>query len=614
MNNSISGIPNGKIPAGMKERIKVIDADKKSSTQDTSKNKENTGSLPKDGVTLSKEQPQQQTPPEPPKKVQVSKFPQDAFMDPAGKEEIQQDKIGENLEGPRVKAYDKKNPVAIADTDGNFFYQPIEPQFDQVNSYVSSYKTLDMSQNYLGKDIEWAFSGDQLKVYSHAGEGANAYYARWQKSINFFYFESPAMEKTIQTSQSEDVVSHETGHAVLDGMKPGYLSSWGGETRAFHEAFADSSAMLRTLNNDRNLEGILNETGGDLRKRNRLSMLAEEFGKAIRLMNDDPSDDDKTYLRNARNEFKYIPPSDLPSEGPREELTSESHSFSRIFSGAFYDCINTLYDRFAEELPPLHPPEEEAPDQETTPPQNQEPQPIPDRMGALKKARDIMGPLLLKGVELAPSSSATFKNIALSMLKADEMINEGVHKQDLEKVFLDRKIITPEDIVEPETDSLSEIKLNEPLKTKQSALNFLKSNADKLGVNASDYSDARVSTNRRGETTIEFDSVKEVPLSQHGIHKVAGLDNLYADVHGGMTLAFDSEGKLVSKSVDEITREKIDATVTGIRNAKENGLVRRSPIYKGDNLFKSVGTPYKAEVYQEPSGKMKVRQIPIIMN
>ena len=350
-------------------------------------------------------------------------------------------------------------------------------------------------------------------------------------------------------------------------------------------------------------------------------MLAEEFGKAVRLMNDDPSDDDETYLRNARNEFTYISPNEIPSDGPREELTSEPHSFCRIFTGAFYDCINALYDRFVEELPPLPAPKPEVPGQEPVsqnqqlqPPNQQESQPIPDRMRALKKARDVMGPLLVKGVEIGPSSSATFREVALYMLKADEIINDGEHKEDLKKVFLDRKIITPEDIAELERNSLPEIKLDEPMKTKEDAMNLLKSNADKLGINAGDYSDVRVSTNRRGETTIEFDSVKEVPLTQYGIHKVAGLDDIYVDVNGGLTLAFDKNGKLVSKSIDEITPEKIQETITGIRNAREEGLVRRTPIYKGDNLFKSRGIPYKAEVYQEPSGKMKVRQIPIIVD
>lgn len=588
MNNSLSGVTGSNIPLTPRLESKTIKSESSVPKAEVTEN-----NTPKDGVTLTRDQQQ-----EPPKKVKVATFPQDPFMDKPSVEEIDQSKVGTNLEGPRAKAYDKGG-AAIADPDGNFFYEPTSPKFDQVNSFVCSYKTLDMHQGYLGEKVDWAFGGDQLEVKAHAGEGANAYYARWQESINFFYFKSEGLDKTVQTSQSVDVVSHETGHAVLDGMKPRFLGSWGGETMAFHEAFADSTAMLYTLNNEANLPRIIEETGGDLSNSNRLSWLGEEFGKAIHLMNQDTSDDNRTYLRNSRNEFKWVPMNELPEHGDREELTSEAHSFSRVFSGAFYDCIHSLYDKFTEELPPLA---------------SQQGESVPDRVGALKAARDTMGPILLKGVELAPSSGITFRQAAIGMLKADLMINEGKNKDLLAKVFIDRNIIKPEEV--PQDDpSMAGIRMEKPVSGKEEAMEFLKTNADKLGVNASDYGDVKVKTNKRGETTLEFESTREVPLSSHGIHKVAGVDNLWVDIHGGMTLGFDKNGNMVSKNVDEIDRDKVQKAVSFINCAEGEGLVRHSPFYKASNLFKSHNVPYKAEVYHDPStGRIKVQQIPIVVD
>ena len=612
MNKPLSGISGGEIRSishrnsGIKNTAKPNVSEAKKETTEV-----------KDGVVLSGNQAPQE-PQEPPKMVKVKTFPQDPFMDKPAVEEIEASKIGTSLNGPRVKAYDDK-PVAIADPDGNFFYEPLDREFDQVNSYVCAYKTLDMHKNYLEDEIDWSFRSDQIDVYSHKDEGANAYYSRWGGSINFFYFESEGLEKTVQTSQSMDVVSHETGHAVLDGMKPNYFGGWGGETMAFHEAFADSTAMLYTLNREENIDKLVEETGGDLNTTNRLTMLAEEFGKAIKLMNDDPSDDNKTYLRNANNTFKYVPPSQLPEHGGRDELTSEAHSFSRVFSGAFYDAFKNLYAKFTEELPPITPPENgpvEEQNQQVPPNNGQEPQPVPDYKGAMVAARNVLGPILLKGVKMGPSSGANFKNIALSMINADKMINGGKFKQELVDAFVGRDILKPEDIPQNEAGIMAnQVKLDTPVKTKEEALAFLKTNASKLGIDASQYSDAKVSTNKRGETTIEYDSVIEVPLNNHGIYKVAGVKDLYIDIHGGLTLGFDKDGNLGSKLSDDITPEKIQNTIKAVKKARSKGMVRRAPtIYKSKNIFKSKNTPYHAEVYQEPSGKMKIRRIPIIVS
>ena len=75
---------------------------------------------------------------------------------------------------------------------------------------------------------QWNTGGNTtpLSVYPHAGVTQNAYYSRSQKALRFFYFDTnaPPPSHTVFTCRSFDIVAHETGHAILDGLKPGWLS------------------------------------------------------------------------------------------------------------------------------------------------------------------------------------------------------------------------------------------------------------------------------------------------------------------------------------------------------------------------------------------------------
>ena len=85
---------------------------------------------------------------------------------------------------------DYNNPKAIPDLDGNYIYDIGLPQFDQVNSYATAYKTFNMLESMFGKSVDWAFGNPRLGVNPHKKEGMNAYYSRNEASVNFFYFNS----------------------------------------------------------------------------------------------------------------------------------------------------------------------------------------------------------------------------------------------------------------------------------------------------------------------------------------------------------------------------------------------------------------------------------------
>jgi hypothetical protein len=120
-----------------------------------------------------------------------------------------------------------------------------DPHFHQQNVYALVMSTLFAFEKSLGRPVDWGFSesSHQLKVAPHAFEDANAYYSRESESLNFGYFPDDD-GKRIFTCLSQDIVVHETTHALLDGLRRNYLSPSSPDQAAFHEGFADIIALL----------------------------------------------------------------------------------------------------------------------------------------------------------------------------------------------------------------------------------------------------------------------------------------------------------------------------------------------------------------------------------
>lgn len=164
--------------------------------------------------------------------------------------------------------------------NGTFVYPKGNANLNGANSFSAVAKTVDKFNEELhdltGKNIEWAFGEKQLGVSPETGETPNAFYARQIKGVCFFHY------KTTSTADSGEAVSHETGHAILDALRPGYLQGSGAETGAFHEAYGDAMGMLMSLQNDQTVDAIVAQTGGDLSsKRNILADCGEGFGNAL---------------------------------------------------------------------------------------------------------------------------------------------------------------------------------------------------------------------------------------------------------------------------------------------------------------------------------------------
>jgi hypothetical protein len=155
--------------------------------------------------------------------------------------------------------------------------------------------------------------GPSLKVLLDEGTDLNAYYDR--NALNFFHGPSP--NGTVYSGESPDIVCHEMGHAVLDSFKPQLWNAGSHEVAAFHESFADISAILSALQLPSLRTAILSDTGGHFYQSSRLSRLAEQLGAAIRAQQPDAVDRDS--LRNAVNSFTYKDPINLPQMAPASQ-------------------------------------------------------------------------------------------------------------------------------------------------------------------------------------------------------------------------------------------------------------------------------------------------------
>jgi hypothetical protein len=179
----------------------------------------------------------------------------------------------------------------------------------------------------------WQQGGKPLRVLLDAGIDLNAFYTR----DALVFCRGPGQEGIVWAGESPDIVCHELGHAILDSIKPDLWDATSHEAAAFHESFGDISAILSALQLPSVRAAVRAETGGQLYRNSRLSRLGEQIGTAVRMLHPDAVEPD--CLRNAVNSFTYVNPLTLPQMAPSSMLSSEPHSFSRIFTGAFFEIL-----------------------------------------------------------------------------------------------------------------------------------------------------------------------------------------------------------------------------------------------------------------------------------
>ena len=272
-------------------------------------------------------------------------------------------------------------PPVTANVFGDFIQVPNTDAFDAVHTFAVVRMTLTMYKRALAvggtpATLPWqwntATNTDPLSVFPHGLPNTmNAFYSRGAKALRFGDFIPTGSTVRAFTCRSFDIVAHETGHAVLDGLKPAWIGAGGSpQTGGLHESFGDLTAIFLALSQLDQVEAVIAQTKSNLHDKTFLSDLAEQFGLALGRPNG---------LRNADNNFKL------------SETGNEVHAISQVFTGAIYDI---LADIFAFERRPA----------------------VKDDAATLYDVAKYLCSLLLRAIIASPATAATYANVANQML------------------------------------------------------------------------------------------------------------------------------------------------------------------------------------------------------
>ena len=270
--------------------------------------------------------------------------------------------------------------IIDVDPPNSCFYEPVDlndmevisqnglrpsegnPQFHQQFVYTIAMSIIDVFEDALGRKIIWRpqlskddegqYTEDyipRLRIYPHALLEANAYYTPDKKAILFGYFKAKQLQQginvpggTVFTCLSPDIIAHEMTHAILDSIHPHFIENTNLDVGAFHEAFADTVALLQRLHNRDLVIHQLEQASGKLDNESVFGELATQVGQAIvhghtSLRSAIGSKENGTWVRRAPN------PDEL-------SMTKDVHGRGAIFVACIFDAFIRLYDYRTRDL------------------------------------------------------------------------------------------------------------------------------------------------------------------------------------------------------------------------------------------------------------------------
>jgi hypothetical protein len=168
--------------------------------------------------------------------------------------EVPNEQLSPGPRGYRVQVvdYDASNQILYKPTPfraSDNLKVPTNPEKDRAfharNVYAIVMRVLARFERALGRRVGWSFLGHQVTVAPHAFLDLNAFYSKDDRAIFFGYY--PGTDGNVFTCLSHEVISHETTHALVDGLRPDYMYQSSPDQAAFHEGFADIVALLSVL-------------------------------------------------------------------------------------------------------------------------------------------------------------------------------------------------------------------------------------------------------------------------------------------------------------------------------------------------------------------------------
>jgi hypothetical protein len=237
------------------------------------------------------------------------------------------------------------------------------------------------------------------------GQKLNAFYDR--VGLRFFVLDTGT--KTYFTGISTDTVTHEAGHALLDALRPEFFESFRPEVNAFHESFGDMWALLSALMDKPTRQALLGASA-DLKSANFVESLSEYLSNAALEVfgNVSPSKP-----RRALNTFQYQLPTTLPPGSFQDSpdlLSAEPHSFSRVFTGCFYDTLANIFAGTTK-----------------------------NEAGLLTAATTV-GKLLIEAARTARHTSRFYLEVGQRMIQADASLFGGANAAAIQQAFANHNL------------------------------------------------------------------------------------------------------------------------------------------------------------------------------
>lgn len=442
-------------------------------------------------------------------------------------------------------------------------------RFHQEHVWAVINRTLALieDQRVLGRPIPWAFEGGRLLVLPHAGYWDNAYYDRETGALHFFYFEGKDGDP-VYTCLSHDVVAHELGHAILDGLKPYYNEVSTPDAAGFHEYFGDAVAMVSALTQEEIAKAAVGHAPARLGS-GVVSKLAAQFGLAVYGL---ASHD---YLRNAENRMNMTKLRD----------NWEEHDYSLVLTGTFYDVLQRFY---AFEVARLK--------KENKTTRRTASLCVEALTGAASHTRRVM----LRALDYCPPAGITYLDYARAILRADTVaypVDERRYRRMIRDILIRRRIASrPSELDKPSPLPNSKFRkydIDTMAATPTDAYRFLDANREELNIPrevnfdmTSLYRTKKVSTDDYyppREVVLEFVWSEDVRLSGS---RFGSLNKTVMPLWCGGTLVCDSSGNVLHyvlkrstparrKRLQDYVAYLVEEQVIGIGDDGEEGLGAR---------------------------------------
>lgn len=250
------------------------------------------------------------------------------------------------------------------------------PQFHQQMVFAVAMKTIKLFERALGRSVIWAreesdpdarrkarrekghvrpYYERKLRIHPHALREANAYYSPEKTALLFGYFRPITGDQTgdqwVFTCLSQDIIAHETTHAILHGIHRRSIDSINVDILAFHEGFADIVALFQHFTMTEVVAHQIANSRGSLRGDSLLTGLAHQFGQAI------GRPGSLRYALEVLEAQREVEAIDDPvkRDEKRKELPTigdiaEPHERGGYLVAAVFDAFVTIYERRTADL------------------------------------------------------------------------------------------------------------------------------------------------------------------------------------------------------------------------------------------------------------------------